>query len=984
MQRIFIFLACFFICTCSIAQRYPFVHYTPKDGLASNWVRNIYQDSRGRIFFCTLNGLSVYDGARFTNYTVDDGLSTDVINCVMEMGDDSIWIAANTNRLACLVRSKIKTVSLKDSVTPIINFLCRDTRGDLYAAADEGLFLFHENSFVKLQLQNLQGKDVNSFISKLIPYGNYLLVMRDYGLVTNAPKLLYLYDCIQKKIVSQTSGAPIFSVAVSKEGNVWLSTDKNIKQLDTVALKRGLILQEELPNVFRNLSTDNAGYIFFDNSSNCWLSDGVHTLKKCDQNGNITVYTKSSGLSNSSIEYVFQDKEGIIWLASKGSGAEKLMYTNLSLIEKPFGFENIGMIGRNSDGELILYSHLDKKIALLTKTGVEINGIKGPDQFSLVISTRKGLFGIGSKKVFRLIKKGESIYSETIFSDSSQNIFGYTAVDKNGGLIIGGSHFLTAIRDISVSQVPVNDISDQISVDKDNNVWLATRSDELIRFSTHPGNAANYLKRDLIFEKELKGFKPRSIVVDQQNNIWVGTRSKGLYAFRFEKEKLIKVFHLTSKSGLTDNFISWLFCDDENNIWAASPFGLDKIHMENKSPVIENLTRQNNMYPYMYSVITDKNNITWALSSEGLIKINPPGNSVSEYLPRLMITQIRVGTNELDQNKTSLNYKQNNLSFYFAAPSFLGEKQILYSYLLQGGSHAEWSEPSNNAFASFIDLRPGSYTLHVKAKFPAGRYPEQTLQYHFLIIPPWWQTGWFKIISGLLIIGFIIIIVRFYYRRKLEKQRNILEKQQAVEEERKRIAADMHDDLGAGLTNIKYITEHILEKTESGETVKSELEKLKNFSSELVESMGEIIWAVSEKNNLLSNTLYYLRSYAINYCEENDLDCNFEIPDNFKDRIVSGNIRRNIFLLLKESLHNIVKHAGAKNITIYTTVTEKLKLVIKDDGRGFSNNGDTKGNGLINMKKRVQELNGSISFENYNGAAVIIHLPFATNQSTIG
>src|SRR6185436_2425143 len=125
MQRTAIILACFFICVNCFSQQYPFVHYTPKDGLASNWVRNIYQDSRGRVFFSTLNGLSVYDGARFTNYTVENGLPTDVINCVMEMGDDSIWIATNANHLTCLVRSKIKTVSLKDSATPIINFLCR-------------------------------------------------------------------------------------------------------------------------------------------------------------------------------------------------------------------------------------------------------------------------------------------------------------------------------------------------------------------------------------------------------------------------------------------------------------------------------------------------------------------------------------------------------------------------------------------------------------------------------------------------------------------------------------------------------------------------------------------------------------------------------------------------------------------------------------------------------------------------------------------
>jgi len=212
----------------------------------------------------------------------------------------------------------------------------------------------------------------------------------------------------------------------------------------------------------------------------------------------------------------------------------------------------------------------------------------------------------------------------------------------------------------------------------------------------------------------------------------------------------------------------------------------------------------------------------------------------------------------------------------------------------------------------------------------------------------------------------------------------ILEKQQAIDQERSRIAADMHDDLGAGLTKIKYITEHILEKTDSGEAVQPELQKLKSFSSELVESIGEIIWAASEKNNLLSDTLYYLRSYAVNYCEENDLDCQFEIPGSFKDRIVGGNIRRNIFLLLKEGLHNVVKHAGAKKVTIKIGVTEKLELLINDDGKGFSESENiSSGNGLINMKKRVRELNGSIGFKNSNGTSIIIHLPFTPNQSTI-
>ena len=193
----------------------------------------------------------------------------------------------------------------------------------------------------------------------------------------------------------------------------------------------------------------------------------------------------------------------------------------------------------------------------------------------------------------------------------------------------------------------------------------------------------------------------------------------------------------------------------------------------------------------------------------------------------------------------------------------------------------------------------------------------------------------------------------------------------------------MHDDLGAGLTRIRFLSEHIQEKTDMGESILPELKKLQNFSSELVESMGEIVWAVSEKNNLLSNTLYYLRSYAVNYCEENDLDCHFEMPEHFKDCFVSGNTRRNIFLMMKECLHNSVKHAQAKSIRIKSVIGSDLQLIISDDGKGFSTTEEGKGNGLINMKKRIQELNGTIRFENNKGMTVITHLPLNTNQRTI-
>ena len=181
MQRKLFLSASLFFCVNCFTQQYPFVHYTPKDGLISNQVKNIYQDSKGRIYFASVNGLSIYDGARFTNYTTKNGLNYDIVNCVMEMGDDSIWIVTNSTKINCLVNGRMKALSLKD-MNYIINNLCRDEKGDLYAATDQGLGVFNKDKFKKLVLTDTSGKDINSYISYLISYGDYLFIQRDYYL----------------------------------------------------------------------------------------------------------------------------------------------------------------------------------------------------------------------------------------------------------------------------------------------------------------------------------------------------------------------------------------------------------------------------------------------------------------------------------------------------------------------------------------------------------------------------------------------------------------------------------------------------------------------------------------------------------------------------------------------------------------------------------------------------------------------------------
>jgi signal transduction histidine kinase len=140
--------------------------------------------------------------------------------------------------------------------------------------------------------------------------------------------------------------------------------------------------------------------------------------------------------------------------------------------------------------------------------------------------------------------------------------------------------------------------------------------------------------------------------------------------------------------------------------------------------------------------------------------------------------------------------------------------------------------------------------------------------------------------------------------------------------------------------------------------------------------MNEIIWAMNEKNNSLEDLIYYTRSYSMEYCDENNLQCEVRLPDPIPHLMVSGEMRRNIFLAIKESLHNIVKHAGASKVSIEFTITDHLHIKISDNGKGIDTTPRSKdGNGLLNMQKRVTLLGGTLNLRNYEGLTIEFNIP---------
>ncbi|MBK8700655.1 MAG: hypothetical protein IPN29_14430 [Saprospiraceae bacterium] len=198
----------------------------------------------------------------------------------------------------------------------------------------------------------------------------------------------------------------------------------------------------------------------------------------------------------------------------------------------------------------------------------------------------------------------------------------------------------------------------------------------------------------------------------------------------------------------------------------------------------------------------------------------------------------------------------------------------------------------------------------------------------------------------------------------LREQALIIEKQTAIEKERNRISAEMHDDLGSGLTRIRFLSDKALRFATDNEE-REEIKKIASHSNDLVRNMGEIIWAMNSRFDNAESLISYMRRFASEYLDENGIDLEFESSENEDNVSLSGEKRRNIFLVLKEILHNAVKYSGASKIIIHINSTPNFTIHIREiGGMGFDPiTSSTSGNGIFNMQKRMANVGGTLVFE---------------------
>jgi hypothetical protein len=275
--------------------------------------------------------------------------------------------------------------------------------------------------------------------------------------------------------------------------------------------------------------------------------------------------------------------------------------------------------------------------------------------------------------------------------------------------------------------------------------------------------------------------------------------------------------------------------------YGAAPLpGVDKLSFSGNKASIVNITAQGNLFRRVSKIIL-KDDSAWALTGEGMIiQINPEKKRSTSYTPHFYLAYLKKGRDTIQPSSSyEFSHVDNNFSFYFAATSFFQESQILYTFRLTGGSDTTWSEPSPNAFISFTNLPPARYSLQARVSFPSARYADQAIEIPLTILPPWWETTWFRMMAVVAVAALSYVAVKTYVRRKLAKQRVILERQQAIQKERTRIATDMHDDLGAGLSRIKFLSEIVKLKQQSKQDTEEHVSRIGDYAKEMIGKMGE-------------------------------------------------------------------------------------------------------------------------------------------------
>ena len=272
----------------------------------------------------------------------------------------------------------------------------------------------------------------------------------------------------------------------------------------------------------------------------------------------------------------------------------------------------------------------------------------------------------------------------------------------------------------------------------------------------------------------------------------------------------------------------------------------------------------------------------------------------------------------------------------FTGLSFISPDRVRFKYRLVALNRfveldRDWSEPGTVRWAQYNLLPPGEYRFEVMACNNDGVWNEQAATLVVVVQPRFYETWMFKAAVGFAALGLVVFGVRRVYARRLRRQLEQLERQRAIERDRARIAKDIHDDLGAGLTHIALLSE--LARRDTPEEMPNHVSQISDMARELTRNMDEIVWAVDPQNDTLDSLVTYVSKFAQEYLGVAGIRCRLDVPAELPPHVLPAEVRHNLFLAIKEALNNVVKHARASEVWLRAIVQpSSFCFVVEDNG----------------------------------------------------
>lgn len=459
--------------------------------------------------------------------------------------------------------------------------------------------------------------------------------------------------------------------------------------------------------------------------------------------------------------------------------------------------------------------------------------------------------------------------------------------------------------------------------------------------------------------------------------LWISGTS-GLIVYHLPTGKFKSI---TEENGLVSDYVCGVL-PDGNDLWVSTNRGLSKIglqfHTDDPLPscLVTNFTSHDGLPADGFNTgafYKGPGGLIYLGTSAGVTWFDP--SNVRSYRDTPVVRMIRMLVNERPADNAmapeyirnlSLPWWDNNLFFRFRGIEFKNAEAVKYMYKLEGWDK-DWIYSKGLNEVRYNHLSSGKYIFRVKAANQSGVWNTVACEVFIDIHPPFWRTWWFYTVGVLLLTGSIVLATRRIAQRKLKLKIAALEKQRAVDKERQRISREMHDDIGAGLTQIILLSESAKDRSSAGN--EKELSDISNTGRQLVSSMSEIIWSLHPENKTLEQLLSYMREALNKQLEYAGIDYRIVLPEGGDHILLSNEQLRNILLVIKETVNNAIKHSQAGVIIVNgQLLSGVLHIEVTDNGTGFNAEKNSMGNGLRNIRQRTAELRGQVTIESETGA----------------